>query len=151
MTQIGVKVGPAATAGALEPRYDEEAAILAAESPVASEWVFGVDIDGRMVFDLAADRTLANVDLHIGRSRWIADEGIQWPRSMQEGVIVFDEDAIATKSFHLPIRVSFDPREELVHVAIGDVSGDNRSVCLAERCVALVDGGSLAGFLFRLT
>jgi hypothetical protein len=78
VTGIMVSVGQPSPEGALEPRYDKESRILAAESPVPAEWPFGVDIDGRIVFDLSSDRTIMNFDLHIGESRWVEDPAITW-------------------------------------------------------------------------
>lgn len=65
MTGIVVVTAPPTIAGRLYPRYVEDAGILAVQSKVMRPWPFGVDIDGRIVFDLDADRTLANFDLHV--------------------------------------------------------------------------------------
>ena len=103
---IKVTVAEAAPEGALEPRYDEESQILAAESPVPAEWPFGVDIDGRVVFDLGSDRTLMNFDLHIGREYWDDDPSLRWPAGAQRGRLIFDEEAVKVKSFHLALRIT---------------------------------------------
>lgn len=149
MSRINVTIGPPSPAGALEPRYDRESQILAAESPVAAEWPFGVDIDGRLVFDLAGDRTLMNLDLHIAASRWVKDSEVQWPSSGRPGVLVFDAGSVAEKSFHLPLEVKVDPGSQVVLIEIGDMTGA-QPVRLSNDCVALVTEGALAGFVLRL-
>lgn len=59
MTGIVVVTAPPTIAGRLYPRYVEGAGILAVQSKVMRPWPFGVDIDGRIVFDLDAERTVA--------------------------------------------------------------------------------------------
>lgn len=150
MNWIKVAVAEAAPEGALEPRYDEESQILAAESPVAAEWPLGIDIDGRVVFDLGGDRTLMNFDLHIGKKMWKADPSLRWPTRSRRGRLVFDDEAVMVKSFHLALRVTTDG--DLVEISIGERRNSEPSaVALSDRCMALVRGDALAGFVVRLT
>lgn len=149
MSSIAVSVGPVDPRGQLEPRYDSDAEILAAESPVPAEWRFGVDIDGRVVFDLAEDRMLMNFDLHIGQRRWTTDPGLRWSEVARRGTLRFSQESVAAKSFHLPLLVRTDRDHELVRIDIGDSSG-SEIVQLAEACIAFVRDGMLAGFILRL-
>lgn len=149
MSHIYVTIGPPSPEGALQPRYDHESQILAAESRVAADWRFGVDIDGRLVFDLAADRTLMNLDLHIGASRWVTDSEVHWPPAGRPGVLVFDAGSVAEKSFHLPLDVKVDPGNRVLRIEIGDIAGA-QPVRLSDDCAALVTEGALAGFVLRL-
>lgn len=149
MTGIKVIIEPAALQGALEPRYDEESRILAAESPVSAEWPFGVDIDGRMVFDLGPDRTLMNFDLHVGCQLWEEDPRLSWPAATRRGRLVFAEEAIATKSFNLPLRVTTDRECRLVRIDIGSAQGGT-PIAISNDCVALQRNGDLVGFVVRL-
>jgi hypothetical protein len=132
---IRVEVAEAAPEGALAPRYDEESQILAAESPVAAEWPFGVDIDGRVVFDLGFDRPLMNFDLHIGKKMWKVDPGVRWPAEARGGRLVFDHEAINVKSFRLPLRVTTDGFG-LVAISIGDERNPEPvPVALSDECI----------------
>ncbi len=149
MSGLHVRIGRAAPHGALEPRYDRESQILAAEAPVAAEWPYGVDVDGRIVFDLAADRTLMNFDLHVGESRWEVDRNVSWPTTGRRGVIIFEPATIMTRSFHLPLKIHADRDRHLVRIEFGEITGAS-PVYLAERCAALVKEGELAGFVLRL-
>jgi hypothetical protein len=64
MTSLKVEVG------APLARYDKESDILAVSSETPRDWPDGVDVDGNIVFDLDAQRALANFDVHIGRGLW---------------------------------------------------------------------------------
>jgi hypothetical protein len=149
MTGIKVLVGQPVPSAALEPRYDTEADVLVAESPVVSEWPFGVDIDGALVFDLDAHYMLVNFDLHIGRQRWLQDLSDSWRVPAREGSLWFTAEAVAIKSFALPLRVRTDRSRAQVQVEIG-AGAPSAEVALSARCVALLHHDELAGFRISL-
>lgn len=150
MTAIIVTVGPSAPDAELKPRYDNESQILAAESPASTEWSFGVDVEGRIVFDLGSDRTLRNFDLHIGKQFWAEERELGWPDARQRGTLVFAPETIDTQSFHLPLYVRTDPARELVRIEIGE-RASGTLVALSDTCVAMLLGnGELSGFTVRL-
>jgi hypothetical protein len=148
VTGIKVSIGEPTPEGTLQPRYDEEAQILAAESPVSAEWPYGVDVDGRIVFDLGHDRTLMNLDLHIGRKLWGSDPDLAWPYSPRRGRLVFAEEAVRLKSFRLPLRVTTDGAH-LVCIYIGE-GPSSAAVALSDACLVMHRQGELTGFLLRL-
>jgi hypothetical protein len=146
MTALRVVTEPATSAGRLYPRYDQEAGILAAESAVPRLWMFGVDIDGRIIFDLDEHRVLANVDLHFPKHRWVRDLGDDAPVAAPPADLVFTPETVAYKSFSLPLRVRADRRAQRLRIELGDKRPD-RAIALSESCVALLAGHELAGFV----
>lgn len=140
----------------LVPSYDRESDILAVSSNVDADWVFGVDIDGSIVFDLDSSRRLVNFDVHIPMSLWKPCRLGAWPDSVEKGSVLFARETVAHKSFHLPLRLLYDDARQLVLVEIGTGStagsriGQPQTVALSDCCIALVIRERLAGFLVRL-
>ena len=149
MTTIRVIAEPPTSAGRLYPRYDQEAGILAVESPVARLWMFGVDIDGRIIFDLDEHRVLANVDLHFPKHRWVRDLDHGLPTAAPPGDIVFAPETVAYKSFSQPLRVRTDDKGQRLRIELGDKKPD-RAIALSESCIALLAGHELVGFMMEL-
>ena len=148
MTGIVVSVVSPTESGRLYPRYDEATGILAAESRVERPWSFGVDIDGRIIFDLDDDRTLANFDLHIPKKRWrvgLSDEVVPLARP---GDLVFTQESTAIKSFSIPLTIRTDALRQRVRIDIGDRRPD-RLVALSSSCIALLAGDELVGFAIK--
>ena len=148
MQRITVTVRPPTKQGRLYPRYGKEAGILAVESEVERPWPFGVDIDGNLVFDLDAQRVLANFDLHIPRNLWMPGISIALPHALP-GDIVFSSETVAHKSFNLPLRVTTDSYGQRVLIEIADISPTG-AVALSDACIGLLSGTELAGFFVKL-
>ena len=149
MTGLSVIVQRATQAGRLYPRYDVEAAILSLESANVRPWPYGVDVDGRLVFDIDRERVLANCDLHIGKDRWRVSRDIEWPHGAEPGDIVFSNATLLRKSFSLPLMVTSNPDEGIVCIEIGESKHD-RLIELSDRCIALLANAELAGFVSQL-
>jgi hypothetical protein len=143
---IRVDIRPPTTAGRLYPRYDAESRILAVESSVQREWPFGIDIDGVLVFDLDEQHCLANVDLHVPKNRWVRDLGAEVTLISRPGDLIFLPEALAQKSFNLPIRVRTNKQAQRIRIEIGATKAD-RAIALSESCAALLAGNNLAGFV----
>jgi hypothetical protein len=148
MRGIKVDVQRPTEAGRLYPRYDKEADILVLASRRAREWIYGVDVDGRIVFDLDRDRVLANCDLHIPMNRWARDLEIEWPAGTRLGDVAFSKDTVAHKSFHLPLEVRSDPSGQYIRIEIGETLPDE-FIALSDCCIALLALGELVGLLVR--
>ncbi|MGH8174772.1 MAG: hypothetical protein ACREV5_00750 [Steroidobacter sp.] len=146
---ISVNVKPPTKAGRLYPRYDEESGILAVESSVQRDWLFGIDIDGTLVFDLDEQRVLANFDLHIPKDRWERDLGPDATLISRPGDLMLTPESIAQKSFNLPIRVRTDSQAQRLRIEIGVAKADH-AVALSESCVALLARNDLVGFVIRI-
>jgi hypothetical protein len=147
MKRILVQQKPKTSFGRLYPRYDDDSGILAVESRIKRPWPFGVDVDGTIVFDLDEARLLANFDLHIPRARWERSLPEEQSFATAEAAdIEFTDETVRQKSFHLPIRARTDAGARRLLVQIGDARPTN-SVALSERCVALLAGNELVGFL----
>jgi hypothetical protein len=148
MSGIKVAVQRPTEAGRLYPRYDRETDILVLESPKIRDWVYGVDVDGRIVFDLDRQKVLANCDLHVGMSRWARDLEMEWPAGTRPGDIAFSEEAVAQKSFHLPLQVRSDRSARYIRIAIGETAPDEL-IALSGCCIALLAEDELVGFLVQ--
>lgn len=150
MIGIGVLVTPPTNQGRLYPRYNEDARVLAVESKFKRPWPFGVDIDGRLVFDLDENLLLANFDLHIPKHRWDKYLSDDVETIARPGNLVFTQEAIDTKSFNFPLRVRIDARSSFVRIEFGAVDPD-RTVALSKSCIALISINQLVGFKIDLT
>ena len=148
MNALISEVGPATDLGRLYPRYDESVGILAVESKFKRPWPFGVDIDGRIIFDLDERRVLANFDLHIPKNRWIKESRKDPPLRGRPGDLMLSLETIKTKSFSLPLRVSSDELCREVYIQFGSKAPD-RAVELSSACLALLCQNELVGFFVR--
>lgn len=136
--------------GALYPRYVKDAEILAVQSRVPRDWPFGVDIDGRLIFDIDADRILANFDLHIPKRYWIVQSRADEPRACQEASLEFTGSALEYKSFSLPLQVRTDAARSYALIEFDKLIPHGRWLALSEKCLARVDVDCLTGFFVRL-
>lgn len=150
MKNIVVSVGPQTTSSKLYPRYDKEAEVLAISSTVQNSWPFGVDIDGTIIFDIGADNVLANIDLLVPKKMWKEKWGIDLPRPSRSGGLMFSQETITQKSFHLPIDITTNKSKSIVSIVFGEKPPDQTVVSLSEKCFALLNGKLLNGFLVLL-
>jgi len=148
MNAITVEIGPKTDLGRLYPRYDDSAGILAVESKFERPWAFGVDIDGRIIFDIDERRVLANLDLHIPKKRWKKEARKRPPERCCFGDLIFSQKTIKIKSFSLPLMVSSDELCREVHIQFGSSTPD-RAVGLSSSCLALLYQNELVGFFVR--
>lgn len=121
MSGILVSSGSPTEAGHLHPRYDNENGILVVESKVERDWPYGIDVDGRIVFDIDEERSLANFDFHIPRDRWPRGTLSPQPPVVGRGDLVFSKDALVRKSFSLDIEVRWDPRQLLIKLGTSEI------------------------------
>lgn len=149
MTGIMVSVTPPTDRGRLYPRYDEATGILVAESRIERPWPFGVNIDGRIVFDLDDQRVLANFDLHVPRHRWKKDiQEEEFPAIARSGDLVFAAETVATKTFSLSLRVRTDSHSRQLRIEFG-TDLPTGAVALSAACIALLSAGELVGFVIK--
>ena len=144
---IDVSKSPARPGFQLKPVYDSESDILAVGSDVQREWLYGIDIDGTVVFDLDAARRLANFDVLVGRRLWERGSTRAWPSQSPVGTLVFSQEAIARKSFSMPIRCVYDEERRILSVTFGKDPVDELE--MSQGCLALLAGSELVGFLLR--
>jgi hypothetical protein len=147
---IHVQLRQLTPGGALYPRYVEDAGILAVESRVARDWPYGIDIDGLIVFDIDADRVLANFDLHIAKRYWKVAPPERRPRPARTASLEFARDSIEHKSFHLPLRVRTDATRSFALIEIGDLRSEGVWAALSEYCMVRVDSDCLTGLFVVL-
>lgn len=145
---IAVSVAPPTDRGRLYPRYDESAGILAIESRFERPWPFGVDIDGRVIFDIDEDGLLANVDLHVPKARWKKDLKDDVAIVAPAGDLIFSRETIAKKSFSFPLGMRADPGLRRLRIEFGTERLD-RAIALSGSCIALLSAGELIGFAIK--
>jgi len=148
MSAIGVSCGRLTREGQLKPSYDPDADLLAVTSESDSDWPYGIDIDGNIVFDLNASRVLANFDLHVAQRLWQKGATLDWPEGVPTGSLIFAEAALQQKSFSLPLRLPYDPDHGILRIEFGTMKA-SESLALSDSCVALLSNGYLVGFLIR--
>lgn len=152
MTTSGllVDIRPATPAGRLFPHYDDESNVLSVESSVERAWTYGLDIDGRIIFDLDANRVLASFELLIPRSRWKRELSSEpWPEVSRAGDLQFRQETVAAKSFSSPLLVQANRELDDVLIKIGSQESDRR-IMLSDFCVAYVVRDELVGFRIRI-
>lgn len=143
-----ISIGSFTKAGRLHPRYDAESGILVVSAERSTEWCYGVDIDGTVVFDLDHQGRLVNFDVHVRRQLWKRCTLPPWPHERTTGSIVFQQETIRTKSLNLPLELRFDEGKNFLHVALGSREADSR-LELSTDCLALLSHMHLVGFLLR--
>lgn len=149
---ITVELLPPTPQGRLWPRYDADADILVAESPFPREWPYGIDIDGRIIFDIDKQRRLANFDLHIPRRLWKVRQGVGPPTRAREHDIMFTTETLNEKSFSIDLEVTTNSERTEARILFGERPALEavQAVKLSDQCFAYVDGGRLAGFYVSL-
>jgi len=133
----------------LVPRYDEEVNVLDLGSGIRMPWVYGVDIDGTIIFDLNAERLLVNVEVLIPKKMWRVAPQTTVPYPKRSATLTFSERTIRHKSFSLPITIYTNRQRTSVLILFDDAMNNNNAwwVKLSHRCFAAVQHGRLVGFL----
>lgn len=149
MSQIRIRLRPPTAYGRLYPRYDTEANLLEVGSAISRDWLYGVDIDGALIFDIDANHILANFDLLIRPELWEVTPLPNRPKPLQEADIEFLDETIRHKSFTMPLRVQTDRNRSYAHIMFGP-SKDGIWITLSEYCMALLADDCLAGFFVIL-
>lgn len=146
MDEIKIHLRPPTAHGRLYPRYDAEADLLEVGSSIPRDWPYGVDIDGTLIFDLDANRVLANFDLLIRKDLWKVVPLFEWPHALREADIEFSEETIKHKSFNLPIEVQTDQNRSCARILFGGTEHAGTWIALSENCMSLVAKDRLLGF-----
>jgi hypothetical protein len=126
----------------------KSAGILAVQSRIERSWLYGVDLQSELVFDLDERRVLANFDLHLPKPRWKREKCGNASLTVKAGDLAFTPETIEAKSFYHPVTVRVDPLTRLVRIDFSTY-GPNRAVALSECCLALLLADHLVGFEVR--
>lgn len=148
MGVLRVELRPATGAGRLYPRYGAD--ILSLESRLRRPWAYGVNLDSLIIFDLDADRVLANVDVLLPRRRWRTARALDVPRVWKQADLIFTPETVAHKNFSLPISTAAVEHKTRVRIEFGSPANTPapavRAIALSEACLALVQDDILIGF-----
>lgn len=153
MNGISVKITELNEIGSLTPAYDKEANIVVVESKIESEWTYGLDIDGLIIFDATKHYVLVNFDILMARKLWkVVDKDFT---SMLSGKVIngniqFTKEAIEQKSFSLPVEVFTNKNKSEIKIEIGRNISYSDVVKLSSKCYALINGNYLSGFYLIL-
>jgi hypothetical protein len=150
MKEIHIQLEPSTAAGQLYPRYDEEANLLEVGSRVPRDWPYGVDIDGRIIFDIDTDYILANFDLLIRRRLWKVSSNLEIPQPLRKSNIKFTVESLKHKSFSLPLSINTNKEKSCVQILIGKTRDNADWVTISEYCFALIADEKLKGFFILL-
>lgn len=138
-TKIRVHIAPHSIHGSLLPRYVDSADLLEVSTTSSTTWLYGIDIDGRVIFDIDAALVLENFDLLIPQKRWQLCDSIELPVNAIRANILISESAIKHKSFSLPLRVITDRERSRVLIEFGTRSENEQWIELSKQCYAIVD------------
>lgn len=150
MKEISIYLAPPTVAGRLLPRYDQEADLVEIASTITRDWPYGIDIDGRIIFDVDAEYTLANFDLLIPKRLWKVIPTLEVPFPAQEADLKFTELTLKHKSFSLPLTVQTDQTKSHIQLLFGKTTADIKWIRLSERCLAGTTESLLKGFFIIL-
>lgn len=151
MKEIRVELSRPTARGRLYPRYNNEADLLEVGSSVPREWTYGIDIDGTVIFDIDADRILANFDLLIPKRLWEVTSIPLNPHSSRQVDLRISEGSITHKSFHLPLTVMTNHSRSCAYILFGTTESSTSWITLSDSCLALVLQDRLRGFFVKLT
>lgn len=132
------------------PNYDFEADLLTISNINQEEWSYGIDIDGKIVFDFNSNYTLSSFDVLIPKKLWEVVSDFEILEPMYNGKLKISEESIKIKSFHLPVKVHTNEDKTLVKVLFGGSEKWNSIVKLSEKCYTLVYSSILKGFFIKL-
>lgn len=148
MSGISVTVHAPTPAGRLYPRYDRGVNYLIMQSEVDRPWVEGFDIDASIILDLDKDLLPANIDLHIPMRSWEQGLSHTFDWSAPAGDLAFARDVLDQPEINVPVQCRTDADRRIVHIEIGSTRHD-RTVALSDKCLALLAGDELVGFVAR--
>jgi len=147
---IHVVTQPSTPHYAFSPYYDTEADLLTISSKGTRAWKYGVDIDGTIIFDIDTYRILANIDLLIPRRLWHVLPALEAPRAIQQVDVMFSEATIASKSFHLSMKVNTDITRTYIDVSFDELIGHSTWYALSGTCFARIIEDQLCGLFVIL-
>jgi hypothetical protein len=150
MTAITVELRNSTPQGRLYPRYDTEADLLVIESQIAHRWPMGINIDGRVILDVDAERMLANVDLLISRRYWKVGTKPLLPLQPSEADLLLSEASLMHKNFHRKLTIVSDESKSWVYMQFGEAQAEHSWIALSTQCFAELSTNELLGFYIIL-
>jgi hypothetical protein len=98
--------------------------------------------------DLDENLVLANIDLHIPMRSWERSLQRTFDWSAPAGDLAVARGVLDEPEINIPVACTTDPDRRIVHISIGSTPHD-RTVALSEKCLALLSGEDLVGFVAR--
>lgn len=144
---IKIKLNVHSWLGDLTPAYDKEAGLLTITSSSITEWVYGIDIDGTVIFDINKDHILENIDILVSAELWDVTETVKKPVIKTEGKIEIEKESLLIKSFHCPrLKVLTNYNKTAISLLFDSKNTSYHGIQVSKWCVALVDQNTLIGF-----
>ncbi|HBH24441.1 MAG TPA: hypothetical protein DDY13_13585 [Cytophagales bacterium] len=150
MKEIKIELVKSSNVGELFPKYDDESGILEVTSIKTSDWKYGMDIDGWLIFDINAERILENFDLLIPKRKWIMveDKLINEINIIDFGVLRIDENSLNHQSYNYPnYKVILNKSQTILKILFDSEADNLQAYKVSKKCYALVNNNnSLKGF-----
>lgn len=158
VSELRVELRAPTEVGRLYSSYDARVDVLTVGSAAVRSWPLGLNVDSTIIFDLAADRRLANIDVVVPRRRWRTHSALGAPAVWLRADLAFEADAVAQTNFALPVSIAAADNKTRVLILFGrprpdaraGVPDGARAVALSERCLALVRDSILVGLYVEL-
>jgi hypothetical protein len=155
MNDILVKKTKSTEYGFLIPKYDEESAILEVTAKKSKDWVYGIDIDGSLIFDIDKDLLIENFDVCINKKYWKKIDKFPNYELVDDTShnIVIDKKCVKTKSFNYKDLIFLtDKKHENLMITFNLSNHDRilRMHKISSKCFCFINDDVLKGFLIDL-
>ena len=147
INMIKIKLNTRTNLGDLTPKYDREADLLTVTSSSITEWTYGIDIDGTVIFDINENYIVENIDLLVREGLWEIDVNLKRPVTRAEAKIEIDKESVLIKSFNCPnLKVLTNSDKNIISLLFDDSVSDFQGIRVSKYCIALVKENLLLGF-----
>jgi hypothetical protein len=149
--RLPARVGAPTPLGALVPTVSGGALMLVGEGATETEFPFGANVASLLILDLDAGHTVGSVETLLPLDDWEpTDASLAPPDRTQPGSLQIEGPAITLETPDAEPRFLVNGDEGRLLIELGEYSPETEWIRLSDRCHALVDAGSLAGFAIRL-
>ncbi|MDO1450207.1 hypothetical protein Q0590_28260 [Rhodocytophaga aerolata] len=155
MNDIIVKKVMSSDYGFLIPRYDKESGILEITSRKSKEWIYGIDIDGVIIFDIDEDLIIENLDVCVDKKYWKKVDNFPDWNLIEDKIynLKVDASSIKIKSFNYgDIKLFTDKRSESLMITF-NLSSQNEILKMykvSNHCFCFINEDILQGFFINL-
>ncbi|WP_299676075.1 hypothetical protein [uncultured Dokdonia sp.] len=138
----------------LYPKYDSESGILEIQTKTPTDWVFGLDINGTIIFDINDKFIIENIDILIPKWKWEKYSGkLPWSEKvLKNKSVIFTKETINKKSFYINegIQAFFDDKNLFFGFSSNskyDILNKSKGIILSEDCYLLIQESYIVGVI----